>query len=154
MLLLRQPGENGTMTLPTHYRLANVPFVTQRPSHLAWDGRTAPGVSQVVKPAQSRERTERPLLKGLISAVRKRTARMLRTDMICHFRCHSTFLLHPRHHADKRRCFFRWLGAEHGKSAGAKPSRAVVVRRRRRVEIYFYTSTVFGARPEREKIFW
>jgi hypothetical protein len=52
---------NGTISLHTHYRLANVPSVIQRPCHLAWEGPTG-GVFQVVKTAQSRERTERTLL--------------------------------------------------------------------------------------------
>ena len=29
---------NGTISLPTHYRLANAPSVIQRPCHLAWEG--------------------------------------------------------------------------------------------------------------------
>jgi hypothetical protein len=34
-----------------------------------------------------------------------------------------------------------------GRTAGARPSRAVIARRRRRVGSYFHTSTVFGPRP-------
>jgi hypothetical protein len=29
---------SGTISLPTHYRLANAPSVIQRPCHLAWEG--------------------------------------------------------------------------------------------------------------------
>jgi hypothetical protein len=66
VLHLVGPVTNGTISLLTHYRLANVPSV-QRPSYLAWDGLrpVLGGVFQVVKTAQSRERTERTLLKAL-----------------------------------------------------------------------------------------
>jgi hypothetical protein len=67
VLHLAGPVTNGTISLLTHYSLANVPSV-QRPCHLAPDGlRPASGVGcfQVVKTAQSRERTERTLLKAL-----------------------------------------------------------------------------------------
>jgi hypothetical protein len=59
---------NGTISLPTRYELANVPFVTQRPaSGLGWPqaGVRWCGVFQVVKTAQSRERTGRTLLTAL-----------------------------------------------------------------------------------------
>jgi hypothetical protein len=56
---------NGTICLPVRYLLAIVPFVTRsvvpRP-RLAWGARWW-GVSQVVKTAQSRGRTERTLLR-------------------------------------------------------------------------------------------
>jgi hypothetical protein len=32
------PVTNGTISPPTRYGLANVPFVIQRPRHLAWSG--------------------------------------------------------------------------------------------------------------------
>jgi hypothetical protein len=35
---LVSPVTNGTISLPTRYRLANAPSVIQRPCHLAWEG--------------------------------------------------------------------------------------------------------------------
>jgi hypothetical protein len=75
---LVSPVTNGTISLPTCYGLAHVPFVIQRPSTALRSGRddnsfagdglrpVSGGVGfQVVKTAQSRGRTERTLLKAL-----------------------------------------------------------------------------------------
>src|SRR5208282_5751411 len=65
---LVSPVTNGTVSPPTRYGLANVPFVVRRPCPLASDGLgPVPGgvVFQVVKTAQSRGRTERTLLTAL-----------------------------------------------------------------------------------------
>jgi hypothetical protein len=63
------PGHSGDKQddiAAYRYELASVPFVIQRPCHLAWDGPQAGvrwyGAFRVVKTAQSRGRTERTLL--------------------------------------------------------------------------------------------
>ena len=55
---------NGTISLPTHNRLDNVPSSSVRVTRLRWPraGVRRCGVFQVVKTAQSRERTERTLV--------------------------------------------------------------------------------------------
>jgi hypothetical protein len=66
---LVSPVTNGTIILPARQVLVNVPSILRRLSHLASDGvgriSGGCGVSQVVKTAQSRGRTERTLLKAL-----------------------------------------------------------------------------------------
>jgi hypothetical protein len=66
VLHLVSPAANGRMTLPTHYILENFPFVIQRAFNPALGRAQADsgGVFQVVKTAQSRERTGRTLLKA------------------------------------------------------------------------------------------
>ena len=58
------PATNRTISLPTRYVLAIVPFVIRRPlsSGLGWPSLRWSGFSQVVKTTQSRGRTERTLL--------------------------------------------------------------------------------------------
>jgi hypothetical protein len=85
------PGQSGdgTISLPTHYRLANVPSVIGCPCHLAWDSLrpVSSGVFQVVKTAQSRGRTERTLLTRDLCSPQapSRGAGMLRTGVIHRF---------------------------------------------------------------------
>ena len=108
---LVSPVANGTIILPTRQVLMNAPSILRRPCHLAADG-LGPvpggcGVLQVVKTAQSRGRTERTLF-------------------LQHFRNYcgaikvgQALMISRRLAADAR-----------AERAGARPSRAVVARRR------------------------
>jgi len=96
------PATNGTISLLTCYGYAQVPFVIQRPS-VGWpQAGVRRCVFQVVKTAQSRGRTERTLGNLCSPQAPLQCAGMLRADVIRHFRCHITVLLHRSHHADKR----------------------------------------------------
>jgi hypothetical protein len=162
---------NGTITLPTRYGLANVPFVIQRPCHLAWEGlRPVSGgavFSKLSKLLNQEDALSAPRLKhfrnysGPIRVARcgfpweKTTKRPVASVCI---NCETAYAvisaLHRRprgaHECCGQACFdvtlpfaitessrrqalmlSWWLAADaRVERAGARPSRAVVARRR------------------------
>ena len=90
MCRLAGPVTNETISPPRRYGLANVPFVIQRPCHLAWSGHR-PVSGDVVLPKLSKLLYQEGALSApcqpviLLSADAPRQAQMLRGGVIRRF---------------------------------------------------------------------
>jgi hypothetical protein len=152
--------------------------VIQRPGPLAWDGLrpVSGGVSKLSKLLHQEDALSAPCLQhfrnsrgaikvarcGLpayarISALRRRPRRAQKccgqTDpsILMPHCCFATPKSSRLQGADAIPVVGG--GCKRVELTGATPSRAVVERRRRRVDSCFHSSTVFGRCPEREKLF-